>query len=116
MKHAFSDTLVMPAELSIKPEKREEFLDYTVENLEISRGAPGNISFDILIDEARPDQVLFYEVWESAGAPPQLCHRSTYWRVSAAQKLEPAICLTASPSPKPPAGLRPNRPYPAGRY
>jgi quinol monooxygenase YgiN len=68
MTHAFADTLVMIAEFNIKPEKREEFLDYTVENLEISRGAAGNIIFDILIDEARPDQVLFYEVWESAEA------------------------------------------------
>jgi quinol monooxygenase YgiN len=77
MKHKFSDTLVMLAELTIKPEKRDEFLDYTIGNLEISRGAAGNISFDILIDEARPDQVLFYEVWESAGA------QQTYmaWRV-----------------------------------
>jgi quinol monooxygenase YgiN len=77
MKHAFADTLVMLAELTIKPGKREEFLDYTVENLEISRRAAGNITFDILIDEARPDQVLFYEVWESAEA------QQTYmaWRV-----------------------------------
>jgi quinol monooxygenase YgiN len=77
MKHTFADTLVMLAELTIKPEKRDEFLDYTVENLEISRGAAGNITFDILIDEARPDQVLFYEVWESAEA------QQTYmaWRV-----------------------------------
>lgn len=77
MKHTFSDTLVMLAELTIKPEKRDEFLDYTLENLEISREAAGNITFDILIDEARPDQVLFYEVWESAEA------QQTYmaWRV-----------------------------------
>jgi quinol monooxygenase YgiN len=68
MKHPFSDTLVMIAELSIKPEKLDEFLDYTVTNLEISRGAEGNIIFDILIDETQPDKVLFYEVWESAAA------------------------------------------------
>lgn len=65
MKYAFADNLVMVAELAIKPEMRDAFLDYTVENLEVSRTAKGNISFDILIDEARPDQVLFYEVWES---------------------------------------------------
>ena len=68
MKQTFSDTLVMLAELTIKPEKRDEFLDYTVENLEISRSAAGNIRFDILIDEARPNQVLFYEIWKSAEA------------------------------------------------
>ncbi len=68
MKHTFTDTLVMLAELTLKPEKREEFLDYTVENLDISRSATGNIRFDILIDEARPDVVMFYEIWESAEA------------------------------------------------
>lgn len=68
MKRAFVDNLVMLAELSIKPEKVSEFLDYTVENLAISRSAAGNIEFNILIDEAHPEQVLFYEVWESAEA------------------------------------------------
>lgn len=68
MHHAFDDKLVLLAELTIKPERRDEFLDYTVENLAISRSAAGNIEFDILIDETRPDQVLFYEVWESAEA------------------------------------------------
>lgn len=68
MKHRLADNLVMLAELPIKPERRDEFLKYTVENLEISRSARGNITFDILLDEARPDQVLFYEVWQSAEA------------------------------------------------
>jgi quinol monooxygenase YgiN len=68
MKHELSQQLVMLAELPIKPDKRAEFLDYTIENLAISRAAAGNIAFDILIDEARPDQILFYEVWESAQA------------------------------------------------
>ena len=68
MKYTFADTLVMLAELTIQPEKRDEFLNYTVENLEISRSAAGNIAFDILIDETRPNQVIFYEVWESAEA------------------------------------------------
>jgi quinol monooxygenase YgiN len=77
MKHPIDDKLVMLAELTIKPEKREAFLDYTVENLALSRSAAGNIAFDILLNEARPDQVLFYEVWESAEA------QQTYmaWRV-----------------------------------
>lgn len=37
-------------------------LDYTAENLAISRSAAGNISFDILIDETGLDQILFYEI------------------------------------------------------
>lgn len=68
MKYPFTDTLVMIAELAINPDKLDEFLDYTVTNLEVSRAASGNIAFDILIDEARPNQVLFYEIWESAEA------------------------------------------------
>ena len=68
MKQAFDNKLVMLAELSTTPEKRDEFFDYIVQSLAISRSAAGNIEFDILIDEARPDQVLFYEVWESADA------------------------------------------------
>lgn len=68
MKYALSQQLVMLAELPVKPNKRAEFLDYALANLEISRAAAGNIAFDILIDEARPDHILFHEVWESAQA------------------------------------------------
>jgi quinol monooxygenase YgiN len=58
----------MLAELPIKPGEREAFLNYTVENLEISRSAKGNLAFDILVDVSSPETVLFYEVWESAAA------------------------------------------------
>lgn len=68
MNHVFIDNLVMIAELKINPEKLAEFLAYTMENLTISRSYAGNMAFDILIDESRPDTVLFYEVWESAEA------------------------------------------------
>ncbi|WP_373486542.1 putative quinol monooxygenase [Blastomonas sp.] len=68
MTHTYADGLVMLAELKIKPGEREAFLNYTVENLKISRSAAGNIAFDILIDESNPETVLFYEVWESADA------------------------------------------------
>lgn len=68
MKHAFVENLVMLAELTIKPGKLDEFLDYTVPNLEVSRSYAGNIAFDILIDQTSPNTVRFYEVWESAEA------------------------------------------------
>ena len=68
MTQPYADGLVMLAELQIKPGQREALLDYTVENLNISRSAAGNIAFDILIDESNPETVLFYEVWESAEA------------------------------------------------
>lgn len=68
MTRKFEGTLVMLAELRIKPGMRDAFLDYITDNLDLSRSAAGNIAFDILIDEARPELVLFYEVWESPAA------------------------------------------------
>jgi quinol monooxygenase YgiN len=68
MKHTFCDNLVMLAELAIKPDRLEEFLNYTVEDLKVSRSYPGNIAFDILLDEAEPHVVRFYEVWVSPTA------------------------------------------------
>lgn len=68
MKHPVKNGLVMIAELSIHSNKQEEFLDYIVANLEFSRSYPGNVKFDILIDETNPNAVSFYEVWESAEA------------------------------------------------
>lgn len=68
MTHTYAEGLVMLAELQIKPGQREAFLDYTVENLTVSRSAAGNIAFNILIDESNFETVLFYEVWESAEA------------------------------------------------
>lgn len=68
MTHTYAEGFVMLAEMQIKPSEREAFLNYTVENLKISRSAAGNIAFDVLIDESNPETVLFYEVWESAAA------------------------------------------------
>ena len=79
MKHTCADHLVMIAEMNIKPEKLEEFLDYTVANLKVSRSYPGNVKFDILIDETRPEAVLFYEIWESA----EVQQAYMAWRVEA---------------------------------
>ena len=79
MNHAFVDNLVMIAELTIKPGQLEEFLDYTVDNLKISRAYPGNIVFDILIDETRPNTVFFYEVWQT----PEAQQAYIAWRIEA---------------------------------
>ena len=68
MGHVFADQLVMLAELTVARGRLEDFLDYTAENLRVSRAAPGNIAFEILVDEAQPDKVMFYEVWESIEA------------------------------------------------
>ena len=79
MKHAFVDNLIMLAELTVKPDKIDDFLAYTVDNLRLSRSYPGNIAFDILIDEHEPHKVLFYEVWES----PKAQRDYMAWRVKA---------------------------------
>ena len=68
MTHPCDKRLIMLAELTLQPGKRNAFLDYTVENLALSRNARGNLAFDILLDEAEPDRVVFYEEWESAAA------------------------------------------------
>ena len=68
MTYAFADGFVMLAELLLKPGKRDAFLDYTMQNREISRSAAGNIAFDILVDQQHPDRVIFYEIWESVEA------------------------------------------------
>src|SRR3546814_2269596 len=84
MKYAFADKLVMLAELAIKPDKLEEFLDYTVENLKISRSYPGNIEFDILIDQAQSDRVIFYEVLESLRSEEHTSELQSLMRISSA--------------------------------
>ena len=68
MRYTVDDTLVMLAELQVKPEALDAFMAYTVANLQICRAQPGNLRFDILLDPARPEKVRFHEVWASAEA------------------------------------------------
>ncbi len=93
MKHAFVDNVVMLAELTVKPDKIEEFLDYTVENLKLSRSYPGNIEFDILIDETHPYNVIFYEVWEL----PKAQQDYMAWRVRAGDLTKLLSLLASEP-------------------
>jgi quinol monooxygenase YgiN len=93
MKHAVADNLVMLAELTIKPDKIEEFLDYTVDNLPLSRSYAGNIAFEILIDEADPHKVIFYEVWAS----PKAQQDYLAWRVRAGDLTKLLSLLAGEP-------------------
>lgn len=93
MKHTYANHLVMIAEMNIKPEKLKEFLDYAVTNLKISRSYPGNVEFDILIDETRPETVLFYEIWESVEA--QRAYMA--WRVEAGDLTKLMSMLAGAP-------------------
>lgn len=93
MKHVYAPILVVIAELAVRKDRIDDFLDYTVENLAISRSYPGNIEFDILIDETEPGRVIFYEVWESAEA------QRTYlkWRVQSGDLTKLTSFLAAEP-------------------
>lgn len=93
MNHALADNIIMIAELTVREDRVEEFLDYTVGNLAVSRLYPGNIEFDILVDETKPGQVLFYEVWESAEA--QQAYMG--WRVQAGDLTTLMSFLAAEP-------------------
>lgn len=93
MKQAFVDSQIVLAELTIRPDRLEAFLDYVVESLQASRSYPGNIAFDILIDEADPDRVRFYEVWDS----PTAQQAYMAWRVQAGDLTTLLSFLTEPP-------------------
>jgi len=83
----------MLAELTVRPDRIDAFLDYTARNLALSRGYPGNIAFDILVDETQPNLVRFYEVWESAKAQQDYMA----WRIQAGDLTELMSFLAAEP-------------------
>lgn len=93
MKHACVDTLVMVAELTVKPDKLTEFFDYTVANLNLSRSYPGNLQFNILVNDAEPEKVTFYEVWET----PEAQRSYMAWRVQAGDLTVLLSFLTTEP-------------------
>jgi quinol monooxygenase YgiN len=93
MKHTCLDTLVVLAELAIIPGKLDEFLDYTVRNLNLSRSYPGNMAFDILFDDADPNRIRFFEIWESASA--QQAYMA--WRVQRGDLTELTAFLADAP-------------------
>lgn len=93
MNHALADTLIMLAELTVKPDKLDEFLDYTAANLPLSRADSGNLAFEILLDPAHPDTVRFYEVWAS----PQAQQAYMAWRIEAGDLTKLLSLLAAEP-------------------
>lgn len=58
--------LVMTVELAVIPDKRDELVAATVELAPQVRAMAGNRSFDVLVDEKRPDVVIYLERWDSA--------------------------------------------------
>lgn len=93
MGNLIASVLVMIAEFGVEPERRDEFVEFALENLELSRTYEGNIAFDILLDETRPDVVVFYEVWESAEAQ----QKYMAWRIGKGDLDKLQAYLTAEP-------------------
>ena len=52
-------------DLSVMPDKQQEFLDVMTKAAPDTRGFKGNMQFDILVDPATPGHITFYEVWAS---------------------------------------------------
>lgn len=93
MSHERDDKLVVLAELTVKAGSLDAFLDYTVANLDLSRSYPGNIAFDILVSDAEPHRVTFYEVWES----PKAQEAYMAWRIQAGDLTKLMSLLAAEP-------------------
>jgi quinol monooxygenase YgiN len=55
-------------EISVVPEKREEFIAVAARQAPVIRTFEGNLQFDVLADPARPDRVFYLERWVSADA------------------------------------------------
>jgi len=69
--------LVMVIEMAVVPEKRDDFVAITAEKVETIRKFDGNISFDVVIDETRPDLVVYVERWET---PEQQAAFYAWWQ------------------------------------
>ena len=93
MNGLVASVLVMIAEFGVEPDRRDEFVDLALANLEASRNYEGNIAFDVLIDETRPGVVVFYEVWEDAEAQ----QKYMAWRIGQGDLDQLQAYLTAEP-------------------
>ena len=59
-------SLVMVIEFAVIPEKRDDFVTISAAQVETVRARDGNQGFDVLVDPARPDIVVYIEKWETA--------------------------------------------------
>jgi quinol monooxygenase YgiN len=58
--------LVMVIEFTVIPEKRDDFIAVSTEQVETVRAREGNRGFDVLVDPKRPDVVAYIERWDTA--------------------------------------------------
>lgn len=86
-------TVMIVWEMQVSPAKRDEFVAMTAQSVDASRQYDGNLQFDILVDEARPDTVVFIEKWASEDI------RQTYmaWRAETGGIEQLQAYLTAAP-------------------
>lgn len=57
--------LVMVIEFTVIPGQREEFVAISAEQVETVRAREGNRGFDVLVDPASPDKVVYIERWDT---------------------------------------------------
>ncbi len=58
--------LVMVIEFAVIPEKRDDFVAISAAQIETVRARAGNQGFDVLVDPARRDVVVYIERWDTA--------------------------------------------------
>ncbi len=58
--------LVMVIEFTVIPEKRDDFIAVSTEQVETVRAREGNRGFYVLVDPKRPDVVAYIERWDTA--------------------------------------------------
>jgi quinol monooxygenase YgiN len=56
---------VVVIEFAVAPEKRAEFVAVSAEQAPAVRELEGNLQFDVLVDETRPNIVAYVERWET---------------------------------------------------
>ena len=66
MNALFAGVLVMMIEFNVLHDRRDDFVAVTARQVEVARSFDGNIQFDVLVDDARPNVVVYIERWRSA--------------------------------------------------
>ncbi len=66
MMDVAAGVFVAMIEIAVIPEKVDEFLALTAEQVPAARAFEGNLQFDVLVDPSRPGVVVYLERWETA--------------------------------------------------
>jgi quinol monooxygenase YgiN len=63
-----AEIFVAMIEITVIPEKRQDFIAVAAKQAPAIRAYEGNIQFEVLVDPSRPDRVFYLERWVSADA------------------------------------------------